>query len=126
MILLAFACLADVGCGHRGSAKLEGHWRGTRAEGVGANVQDAANAFATGTEIVAKGNLLTITTPGSAATKKDATSSYTIDDESKSTLVLHTEKDGPANKETFSFADDGKTMTWKLGDGRTILFTKLP
>jgi len=45
-IVLALAILAT-SCKHPGSAKLEGRWRGTRAEGVGPAVQEAANTFAT-------------------------------------------------------------------------------
>ena len=65
-----------------------------------------------------------ISTPGSNP-KKDATA-YVIDEETKASLTLHTDKDGPANKETFAFADDGKTMSWKLGDGRSLVFAKQP
>lgn len=106
---------------HPGSAKLEGHWRGTRADGVVSGAQDAANAFATQTEITARGNLITVSTPGS----KGQQGTYTVDDENKNTVVVHTDKDGPANKETFSFSDDGKSMVWRLGEGRTITFQKL-
>ena len=108
------------GCKHSGSAKLEGRWRGTRAEGVSPAVQEAANTFATQTEIVAKGNLISITTPST----KPQQSAYVVDDESKTTVVLHTEKD-VTTKETFAFNNDGKTMSWRIGDGRTIVFTKL-
>jgi hypothetical protein len=120
-IVLAFAILGAASCKHPGSAKLEGRWRGTRAEGVTPAVQEAANTFASQTEIVARGNLITIATPGGRGPQ----ATYVVDDETKTTLVLHTDKDGVANKETFSFADDAKTMTWRLGDGRTIIFTKL-
>ncbi len=108
-------------CKHSGSNKLEGRWRGTRAEGVTPAVQEAANTFATQTEISAKGNQITIVTPA----VKPQSATFTVDDENKTTLVLHTDKDGLSNKETFSFADEGKTMTWRLGEGRTIVFTKL-
>ena len=84
-------------------------------------VQEAANTFATQTEIVAKGSSITISTP--SARPQSAT--FTVDDENKTTLVVHTDKDGLANKETFAFADEGRTMTWRLGEGRTIVFTKL-
>jgi hypothetical protein len=123
-ILLALAILA-AGCKHQGSPKLEGRWRGTRAEGVSPAVQEAANTFATQTEIVARGNLITISTPGQVPGAKSQQATYVVDDESKTTVVLHTDKDGLANKETFAFADEGKTMTWRLGEGRTIIFTKL-
>jgi hypothetical protein len=120
-IVLALAIFAATGCKHSGSAKLEGRWRGTRAEGVSPAVQEAANTFATQTEIVARGNLITISTPGS----KGPQATYVVDDENKNTLVLHTDKDGVTNKETFSFENEGKTMTWRVGEGRTIIFTKL-
>jgi len=122
---LALTMLGSVatasGCKHPGSAKLEGHWRGTRAEGVEPRVQDAANAFALGTEIIARGNQITVSTPQSRGQQ----GTYTVDDENKTTLVLHTDKDGANAKETFTFSDDGRTMTWRLGEGRTIVFTKL-
>jgi hypothetical protein len=109
-----------VGCKHP-SSKLEGHWKGTRAEGVAPGVQDAANAFATQTEIVAHGNLITVSTPGT----KGQQGTFVVDSETPSVVLVHTDKDGAANKETFAFTEDGKTMTWRLGDGRTILFQKL-
>jgi hypothetical protein len=112
--------LGATGCKHPGSAKLEGRWRGLRADGVGAPAQDAANAFALATEITAKGNQITVTTPGA----KPQPGTYVIDDENKTTLILHTDRDGPTAKETFAFSDDGKTMTWRLGEGRTIVFSK--
>lgn len=127
-LVLALAILATVlslggvaGCKHPGSAKLEGHWRGTRAEGVGPAAQESANAFATQTEITARGNAITVSTPQS----KGQQGTYVVDDENKSTLVLHTDKDGPAARETFSFSEDGRTMTWRLGEGRSIVFQKI-
>jgi len=120
-LLLALLFVGAAACKRSGSAKLEGRWRGTRAEGVPPAVQEAANTFATQTEIVAKGSSITISTP--AAKPQSAT--FTVDDENKTTLVVHTDKDGLANKETFAFADEGKTMTWRLGEGRSIVFTKL-
>lgn len=109
------------GCKHPGSAKLEGHWKGTRAEGVAPAQQDAANAFAAGTEIIARGDKITVSTPGA----KGVQSTYVVDDENKTTVVLHTEKDGPNAKETLVFGDDGKTMTWRLGGGPLIHFNRV-
>ncbi|MBS2013237.1 MAG: hypothetical protein JST00_10140 [Deltaproteobacteria bacterium] len=119
-LALAIGLLA-IGCKHPGSAKLEGHWRGVRAEGVTPQQQDAANAFAMATEIIARGEKLTVSTPGS----KNVQSVYVVDDENKTTVVLHTEKDGANAKETFTFEGDGKTMTWKMGGGTSIVFHKL-
>jgi hypothetical protein len=118
-LVLALAIAGSIGCKHPGS-KLEGHWKGTRAEGVGAGAQDAANAFATQTEITAKGTTITITTPG----QKPQAASFVIDSENATTVVVHTDKDGAANKETFAFSDEGKTMVWRLGEGRTITFAR--
>ena len=118
--LTSAMAMAAIGCKHPGSAKLEGRWKGVRAEGVGPAVQDAANAFATQTEITARGNVITVSTPQS----KGQQGTYVVDDENKTTVVLHTDKDGPANKETCGFSEDGKTMTWRLGEGRTIVFQK--
>src|SRR4029079_19102063 len=97
-----------------------GHWRGVRAEGVEPNAQTAANTFATGSEIIARGNQIMVSTPrgpGQQAT-------YFVDREYKKTLVIHTDRDGVKNKETFSCGADGKTMTWRMGSGRTIAFNK--
>lgn len=119
-VVLAIAAASAAGCKHPGSAKLEGHWRGVRAEGVAANAQDAANAFALGTEIFARGNQITVNTPATRGPQ----SAYVVDDENKTTVVLHTEKDGPNAKETLVFGEDGTTMTWRMGEGQTIVFKK--
>jgi hypothetical protein len=107
-------------CKGGGSAKLEGHWRGTRAEGVRAEVTEPADRFASETEIIAKGNQIAVSTSG-----KKHQSSYVVDSDDKNTVVIHTEADGANAKETFVVAEDGKTMVWKLGDGRAIHFTKI-
>jgi hypothetical protein len=107
-------------CKGGGSAKLEGHWRGTRAEGVRPEITEPANRLASEIEILAKGNQIAVSTSG-----KKQQSSYVVDSEDKSTVVIHTEADGAKAKETFVVAEDGKTMVWKLGDGRTIHFTKV-
>ena len=118
-LVLALAIAGSIGCKHPGS-KLEGHWKGTRAEGVGLASQEAANAFATQTEITAKGTTITITTPGA----KPQTATFVVDSENPNTVVVHTDKDGADKKETFGFTDEGKTMTWRMGDGRTLTFQR--
>ena len=119
--LVLVAALAALSCKPAGSSKLEGHWRGTRAEGAPVGSEDAANVFATSSEIIARGNQIAVSTPGS---KQQGT--YFVDAEDKNTVVIHTDKDGPDAKETFTFGEDGKTMIWKLGEGRAIHFQKLP
>lgn len=120
VVALLLSLPLATGCKHPGSAKLEGHWKGTRAEGVSPGSQEAANAFAMQTEIFARGDKITVSTPAA----KGQQAVYVVDDENKTTIVLHTDKDGPTNKETFAFSDEGKTMTWRLGEGRTIIFQK--
>lgn len=120
-LVLALSLLALLGCKHPGSTRLEGHWRGTGAEGVDALVQEQANTFATGTEIIARGNQIVVSTPDG----KGQQATYFVDSEDKSTLVIHTDKDGPTIKETFSFSDDGKSLTWRLGNGHVIKFAKV-
>ncbi len=122
--LLAFASIVGVlGCRRGGSAKLEGHWRGTRTEGVAANAVDAANALATQTELVASGNTIDVTLPR----LKGAPTAYVVDEENAGTLVIHTDakRDGKGNRETFLFTDKGQTVSWRLGEGRSVVFQKV-
>src|SRR5438105_14108754 len=54
------AVMVLLACGKSGAARLEGHWKGTRADGVGSEAQGAANSFATQTEIDVKGDVITV------------------------------------------------------------------
>ena len=67
-----------------------------------------------------KGTTITITTPGA----KPQAANFVVDSENPTTVVVHTDKDGAANKETFGFSDEGKTMVWRMGEGRTITFQR--
>ena len=118
--LLSLVVLAFVACKHPGSPKLEGRWRGTKADGVSGDAQNGANIFAMGTELVARGNQIAITTPAG----KPQQGTYFVDSEEKNTVVIHTDKDGP-QRETFTFSDDGKTMTWRLDERRSITFQRI-
>jgi hypothetical protein len=112
-----------VACKHPGSQKLEGRWRGTRAEGGPPDQQTNATAFATGTEIIARGDQIAVTTPAG----KPIQATYFVDVEDARSVVIHTDKDGPGARETFTFTDDGKQMTWRVdqGQGRTITFQRV-
>jgi hypothetical protein len=114
LVVLAF------GCKHSGSQKLEGHWKGQKAEGVPESVQLQANLFATGTDIIAQGNQIAIQTPAG----RNPAATYFVDKEDATTLVIHTEPD--KSPETFTFADKGETMVWKLDAQRSITFKKVP
>lgn len=118
---MLIALLALAGCKSAGSAKLEGRWRGQRADGVSPELQSQADAFASATEIIARGDQIAISTPAN----KGIQSAYVVDAEDKTSVVIHTEKDGPNARERFTFTSDGKSMTWKLDDRRGILFQKV-
>jgi hypothetical protein len=113
----AIAALAAA-CGHAGSSRLEGHWRGVRAEGVYGDAQAAANAFAAATELDVRGDSITVSTP-----KEKQSGRYRVVREDKAVVVLTTDKDGPDEPQTFTFAD-AKTMKWSVLEGKTIVFVK--
>ncbi len=123
VLLAAAILLVASGCKHPGSQKLEGRWKGTKADGVATEQQINANVFASGTEIIARGDQIAVTTPAA----KPLQATYTVDSEDKNSVTIHTDKDGPAQRETFTFTDDGNTMTWKVdpGSGRTLTFTRV-
>lgn len=109
-----------LGCKHPGSQKLEGRWKGQKADGVPDTAQVSASSFATGTEIVAQGNQITITTPAG----RPPPATYSVDKEDATTLVIHTDRDGSA--ETFTFNEKADTMVWKIDPQRSITFKKTP
>jgi len=109
------------GCKQPGSQKLEGHWRGQKADGVSESAQSSANAFATSTEIIAQGNQISIHTVGS---RPPPPAAYTVDKEDATTLVIHTDRD--RTTETFAFDPKAGTMVWKIDAQRSITFKKVP
>ena len=113
------ATLLAAGCKHPGSQKLEGRWKGQKAEGVPDTAQVSANSFATATEIIAQGNQIAIQTPAG----RNPAATYTVDKEDATTLVIHTDRDGSA--ETFTFNEKADTMVWKIDDKRSITFKKV-
>ncbi len=121
--LSAFTVVALLGlsglaaCKKPGS-RLEGVWRGSKAEGVAADVQQAANTFALDTEVSFSGEVLSVRTPRG---RKD--SKFKVVREDKASTVIVTDADGPKAEETFVFSDD-HTMKWQVLDGKTITFNK--
>jgi hypothetical protein len=114
------ASLLAMGCKHPGSQKLEGRWRGQKADGVPEAAQASTNTFAMGTEIIAQGNQLAIHTPAG----RNPAATYTVDKEDATTLVLHTDRDNSA--ETFTFTEKADVMVWKIDAQRSITFKKVP
>ncbi len=118
---LVLVALALAGCTKHASAKLEGRWKGSRVDGVAPEQQAAANAFATGTELIARGNQIAFSTP---AQPKSVQATFTVESEDKTSLVLRTDKgDGP---QTLTFSDDGKSMSWQIDGGRRMIFVRSP
>lgn len=115
---LAAVLLSVAACHHGGAPRLEGHWRGVHAEGVGGEALAAANGFATETEIDVKGDVITVTTP-----KDRQSGHYKVVRADKRTIVITTDKDGPSDPQTFTFVDD-KTMKWAVLEGKSIVFQK--
>jgi hypothetical protein len=119
VLAATIALLLAAGCKHPGSQKLEGHWKGQKADGVPEAAQAQANAFAAGTDIIAQGNQIAIQTPAG----RNPAATYTVDKEDAVTLVLHTDRDGSA--ETFTFDEKATTMIWKVDAQRSITFKKV-
>jgi hypothetical protein len=122
--IIALVASIAVGCkpAGSGSARLEGKWKGTKAEGVVGppEVQAKADIFAQGTEILAHGNQITIKTPAGPP----VSATYAVDKDEPATVVIHTDKDGTI--ETFTFNPPGDTMTWKVDAQKSIVFRKGP
>jgi hypothetical protein len=116
--LVLVLAVAAAGCRPTGAARLEGKWRGLRAEGVAPETQASANAFAAQMEIDVKGENISVAT---AAGKLD--SKFRVVKEDKSSLVIVTDKDGADDKQTFTFVDE-RTMKWQAFEGKTIIFAR--
>jgi len=114
----ALLALGICACGHSGSARLEGRWKGRSADGVSPEAQSAANAFAAETEIDVRGDEITVTT---AHDKQTGT--YKVVREDKGQVTIVTDKDEPSDTQTFTLVDD-KTLKWNVLDGKSITFTR--
>lgn len=115
-----FVLLATLGCKHPGSQKLEGRWRGQKAEGVPETAQLPANAFALNTEITAQGNQIAVRVPPG----ESVGATYFVDREDALMLVLHTDRDSAT--ETFTFNEKADVMVWKIDAQRSMTFKKIP
>jgi hypothetical protein len=114
--LAALAALGLCACGHGGSARLDGRWKGKNAEGVSPEAQAAANAFASEMEIDVRGDEITVIT---AHEKQSGT--YKVLKEDKAQVTIVTDKDVPNDAQTFTLVDD-KTLRWNVLEGKTITF----
>jgi len=109
---------ASVASKSSGAARLEGRWKGRRADGVTPELQSSANAFAVASEITVRGDQIAFTTPAA----RNVTATLFVDKDEGGAVVIHTNKD--VSSETFTFSGD-KTMSWKIDEKRSIVFEKV-
>ncbi len=106
------------GCHHAGSPRLEGKWRGGKAEGVLPAAQAAATQFATDTELDFNADNITVRTSTSKQSSK-----YKVVREDKRSIIIETDADGPSDPQTFTF-DDERNMRWQILPGKTLSFVR--
>lgn len=107
-------------CKPSGSKRLEGHWKGLRAEGVDPAAQANANSFAVNTEIIAHDNQIAIQSPAGRSVQ----AAYVVDKDEGPTLVIHTDRDSAT--ETFTFSEKADLMTWRVDQTHSIVFKRVP
>jgi hypothetical protein len=117
VVLLVFG-LALAGCKKSPQARLEGHWRGSKAEGVSPDAQAAANAFAVQMELDFKGETVSVRT-----TREKQSSKYKVVRSDKASVVIVTDADGATDEQTLSFVTDD-SLKWKVLDGKAVTFLK--
>jgi hypothetical protein len=117
-LLIASSLAGLAACGHKGSPRLEGHWRGLHAEGVSPDAQPMADTFASGTELDIRGEALVVTTPAGKQAGK-----FKVKSEDKTSITIWTDGDGPNDPQTFVFVDE-RTMKWNVLEGKTITFRR--
>jgi hypothetical protein len=118
MTLVGALVTSQMACHKVGSPRLEGKWRGGKAEGVLPNAQANATQFALDTELEFTGENITVHTADSKQSAK-----YKVVREDKRSIIIETDRDGPADPQTFTF-DDERTMRWQILPGKTVSFIK--
>jgi major membrane immunogen (membrane-anchored lipoprotein) len=116
MARVALVAVVLLAACHKGSAKLQGHWKGTRTDGVAAEVRAQADKWAGQVDIEFKGDVMTVTTPNGTASSK-----YKVAREDKGSITIITDADG--TEETLAFESD-TTLKWTALPGKTITLTK--
>ena len=105
-------------CHKAGSPRLEGKWRGAKAEGILPSAQDAANQFAVDTELEFDGENVTVKNSSGKQSAK-----YKVVREDKRSIIIETDRDGPNDPQTFTF-DTDRSMRWQIMPGKTLSFAK--
>jgi hypothetical protein len=114
-----FVVVALAGCGSKGSARLEGTWKGVRAEGVLPYQQGPANTYAAGTSFEFKGDNVAMKSP-----KTSWATRYKVEkDEGSTVIIVSVGEKETGEPQTFTFVDP-KTFRWSTAPGQSIVFAK--
>ena len=121
-LAIVAAAALGAGCGHAGCPRLEGKWRGVRAErtsvDVPREVPPAAAAFARGTVLEVTGDTMRVTTIGDSQSGH-----YRVVYENDTTVTIATDMDGPDVPQTFTF-EGPNSVRWLAAEGESIVFAK--
>lgn len=109
-ILLVCALVAS-GCKGSG-ARLEGKWRGDKAQGVPPRAQTAADGFASGVELEFKGDQVTVIRAGERGQGK-----FRVVKDEPAAIVIST--DNPPATFTFAVVND-HTLKWAIAGEQSI------
>jgi hypothetical protein len=118
---MTLACALVTGlmaCHKVGSPRLEGKWRGGKADGVLPAAQANATQFALDTELEFSGENIIVRTTNAKQSAK-----YKVVREDKRSIIIETDRDGPSDPQTFTF-DDERSMRWQILPGKTLSFVK--
>jgi hypothetical protein len=108
------ASVALCGCKH---SRLEGHWKGSGAEGVAPEAQKTANDFANAMELDFKKDVLVVRTA-----KDTQTGKFAVVKDEKTSVTIKGDKDDPTEAQTFTIVDDA-TIKWTVAQGKPAAIT---
>lgn len=116
--LLALVCLTLLGACKSGSPRLEGHWKGAKAEGVPIEQEAAATQYAQSLELWFKGDSLTVQ---SAGTKRAGNFKVVKDEPDQ--VTIKSSFAGVEQPEVFVIVD-ANTVRWTVAQGRMVSLKK--
>jgi hypothetical protein len=117
LVAVAIA-LAALACERTGCPRLEGRWRGVRAESTLGESVAAATQFAQKTQLDVRGDTLTMTTPTETQSGR-----YRVVYENETSVTITTDKDGPDAPQTFTF-EGPRALRWLAQEGESMVFAR--
>jgi hypothetical protein len=115
---LALLCLSLLGACKSGSPRLEGHWKGAKAEGVPAEQEAAATQYAQSLEMWFKGDTLTVQSGG---TKRAG--NFKVVKEEPDQVTIKSVFANVEQQEVFVMVD-ANTVRWTVAQGRMVSLKK--